>query len=117
MCVWDVGWFLGYFEICISPKYSSTRTIALVHALAKLHNFCIDKQEKRHSKEPVSIPDRLLQDEDYMMMQCSERYITMTTYDSGVSLPVGLMDCCQRSNDMPSWAVHRTWIISEDVDP
>jgi hypothetical protein len=47
----------GILRSAIPQNISLTRTIALVHALAKLHNFCIAKQDEKHSKEPVDIPE------------------------------------------------------------
>ncbi len=91
----------------IPQNISLTRTIALVHALAKLHNFCIAKQDETHSKEPVNIPEMHELDEDYMMTQCAEGYIFMIDDDSGVSLPSKLMNCGHHSNDLPR-ALHRT---------
>jgi hypothetical protein len=92
-----------------------TKTIALVHALAKLHNFCIAKQDEKHSKELVNIPEIYVLDKDYMMTQCPEGYITMTDDDSGVSLPSGLMDCGHHNNGMPR-ALHRTRSIVGDIE-
>jgi hypothetical protein len=91
-----------------------TKTIALVHALAKLHNFCIAKQDEKHSKELVNIPEIYVLDKDYMMTQCPEGYITMTDDDSGVSLPSGLMDCGHHNDDMPR-ALCRTRSIVENI--
>jgi hypothetical protein len=49
-----------------------------------------------------------------MMTQCLEEYITMTTDDSGVCLPAGLMSCGHHNNYMPR-AVHRTMSILDDL--
>jgi hypothetical protein len=46
----------GILRSAIPQNIYLTRTIALVQALAKLHNFCIAKQDEKHSKEPVDIP-------------------------------------------------------------
>ena len=109
----------GLLRAAIPQNISLTRTIALVHALAKLHNFCIDMHDKMHSKElaPGDIPERLQEDEDYMVTHSPEGYITMTTTatnDSGVSLPSGLMDCGHHSDDMPR-ALRRTRGILNDI--
>jgi hypothetical protein len=80
------GMLVGCWGILRSANpqnISLTRTIELVHALAKLHKFCIDKQDEKHSKEPVNILETLVLDEDYMMTQCPEGHITMTADDSG----------------------------------
>jgi hypothetical protein len=97
----------GILRSAIPQNISLTRTIALVHALAKLHNFCIAKQDEKHSKEPVDSPEMHELDEDYMLTQCAEGYITMIDDASGVSLPSGLMNCGHHSNDLPR-ALRRT---------
>ncbi len=104
----------GILRSAIPQNISLTRTIALVHGLVKHHNFCVDKQDEKHSKEPVNIPETLVLDEDYMMTQCPEGYITMTADDRGVSLPSGLMKCGHHNDDMPR-ALHRTRSIIKDI--
>jgi hypothetical protein len=105
----------GISRTAIPQNNSLARTIALVHSLAKLHNLCIGKQDEKNSKDPVNIPETPLQDEDYMMTQCAEGYITMTADDSGVSLPAGLMNCWHHSDDLPR-ALHRTRSILENIE-
>jgi hypothetical protein len=105
----------GILRSVIPQNISLTGTIALVHALAKLHNFCIDKQDEKHLKEPVNIPETLVLDENYMMTQCPEGYITMTADDSGVSLPSGLMDSGHHNDDM-SRALCRTRSIIKNIE-
>jgi hypothetical protein len=102
----------GLLRAAIPLNISLTRTIAMVHALAKLHNFCIDTHDKMHSKEqaPGDILERLEEDEDYMVTHSPEGYIAMNTAtddSGGVSLPSGLMDCGHHSDNMP-WALRRT---------
>jgi hypothetical protein len=63
---------VGHWAIlrsAIPKNISLNKTIALVHALAKLHNFCIDKQDEMQSRssESAGIPEPLQQDEDYMI--------------------------------------------------
>ncbi len=105
----------GILRSAIPQNISLTRTIALVHALAKLHIFCIDKEDEKHLKEPFNIPETLVLDEDYMMTQCPEGYITMTADDSGVSLPSGQMDCGHHNDNIPR-ALRRTRSIIEDIE-
>jgi hypothetical protein len=105
----------GILRSAIPQNISLTRTIALVHALAKLRNFCIDKEDEKHLKAPVNIPETLLLDEEYMMTQCPEGFITMTADDSGVSLPSGLMNCGHHNDDMPR-ALCRTRSIIKDIE-
>ncbi len=60
----------GLLRAAIPLNILLTRTIAMVHALAKLHNFCIDTHDKMHSKEqaPGDIPKRLQEDEDSWLL-------------------------------------------------
>jgi hypothetical protein len=88
--VWDVGWSLGDFEICNSPKYLFDQDHCIGSCTCKAS--CIAKQDEKHSKEPVNIPEMYELDEDNMMTQCAEGYITMIDDDSGVSLPSGLIN-------------------------
>jgi hypothetical protein len=63
----------GILRSEILHNISLTKTIALVHALAKLlHNLCIDEQDEMQSSEPADISEPPLQDEDYMMTICPE---------------------------------------------
>jgi hypothetical protein len=105
----------GILRSAIPQNISLTRTIASVHALAKLHNFCIAKQDEKHSKEPVDIPEMHELYEDYMMTQCAEGYITMIDDDSGVSLPSGLMNYGHHNDDLPR-ALHRTRSIVAEIE-
>ncbi len=110
------GMLVGHWGIlrsAIPQNISLTRTIALVHALAKLHYFCIAKQDEKHSKEPVNIPEMHELDEDYMMTQCAEGYITMIDDDSCVSLPSGLMNCGHHNDDLPRTLRRTRSIVAE----
>ncbi len=107
---------LGDFEICNSPKHLFDQDYCIGSCTGKTSYFCIDEQDEKHYKEPVNIPETLIElDEDNMMTQCPERYITMTADDIGVSLPSGLMDCRHHNNDMPR-ALHRTRSVIKDIE-
>jgi hypothetical protein len=54
-------------------------------------------------------------DEDYMMTQCAEGYITMIDDDSGVSLPSGLMNCGHHTDDLPR-ALRKTRCIVANIE-
>jgi hypothetical protein len=58
----------------------------LVHALAKLHNFCIDD----NVLGDYTVPDVMQNDEDYMMMQ-DQGYISMNVNDTGERIPLSLV--------------------------
>jgi len=85
----------GILRAAIPQNISISRTISLVHALAKLHNFCINE-----TLEPEGIPETMMLDEHYLILQ-PEGYLTMDVNDNGVSVPVGLMDCGHHRKDMP----------------
>jgi len=83
----------GILRAAIPHNISISRTISLVHALAKLHNFCI--------KEHAPVPDCLENDNDNLMMQ-SEGYVTMDASDKhGILVPTGLMNCGNHFDDIP----------------
>ena len=85
----------GILRAKIPQNISKSRTISLVHALAKLHNFCIDE-----TLEPEGIPETTIDDEHYLMLQ-PDGYLTMDVNECGVSVPVGLMDCGHHREDVP----------------
>ena len=63
-----------------------------MHALAKLHNFCI--------KEHAHVPECLEKDNDNLMMQ-SDGYVTMDASENhGISVPSGLMNCGHHFDDI-----------------
>jgi len=85
----------GILRAAIPQNISISRTISLVHELAKLHNFCIDE-----TLEPEGIPETTINDEHYLMLQ-PDGYLTMDVNEWGVSVPAGLMDCGHHREDMP----------------
>ena len=68
MCIWDVVFLWGVLRSAIPHNISIAKTIALVHALAKLHNFCIDEETDGNVLGDYTVPDVMQNDEDYMMM-------------------------------------------------
>jgi hypothetical protein len=95
MCRW------GILRAAIPLNISLAKTIALLHALAKRYNFCIDEEEKngKHFCEHT-VPEIPQNDEDHMMLQ-EEGYITMDFNEIGASCPLGLMDSGHHHDDMP----------------
>jgi hypothetical protein len=57
-CFWMLVGRWGILRAVIPQNISILRTIALVHALAKLHNFCIDEKQ-----EPEGTPETTIYDE------------------------------------------------------
>jgi len=85
----------GILRAAIPQNISISRSISLVHALAKLHTFCINE-----TLEPEGIPETTINDDHYLMLQ-PEGYLTMDVNEWGVSVPAGLMDCGHHKEDMP----------------
>ena len=83
----------GILRAAIPHNISVSRTISLVHALAKLHNFCIN--------EHAPVPECLEKDNDNLMMQ-SDGYVTIDASDThGILVPSGLMNCGHHFDDIP----------------
>jgi hypothetical protein len=82
-------------------NFSITKIIALVNALAKLQNFCIDEQE--------CAPDSDLNVDHEYMMSNKGGYIGMVSNDThDIPIPEGLMDCSHHFQDVPR-AYWRAW--------
>ena len=91
----------GILRSAIPLNIMISKTITLVHALAKLHNFCIDEQESDADfLGEYSIPDTMQNDEDHIMMQ-DEGYIPMNVNDRGECIPFGLVDAGHHLDDVP----------------
>ena len=91
----------GVLRSAIPLNITISKTIALVHALAKLHNFCIDEQESDADfLGDYTIPDTMQNDEDHIMMQ-DEGYIPMNVSDTGKCIPFGLVDGGHHLDDVP----------------
>lgn len=79
------------------PKgLSISRIIALVNALAKLHNFCIDE------KDGTKIPEQLNGDHLHMMNDCNG-FVPMELSEEipGVLVPAALMNGGHHFIDVP----------------
>ena len=100
----------GILRAAIPQNISISRTISLVHALAKLHNFCINERLGSDCNNVTTndmVPDSLEKDNDNLMMQ-SEGYVTMDADDNhGILVPRGLMNGGHHFDDMPR-ALRRT---------
>jgi len=95
-----VFWW-GILRSAIPLNITISKTISLVHAIAKLHNFCIDEQESdANFFGDYTIPDTMQNDEDHIMMQ-DEGYIPMNVSDTGKCIPFGLVDGGHHLDDVP----------------
>jgi hypothetical protein len=81
-------------------NFTIPKIIALVNALAKLHNFCINEKEGN--------ADILLNvDKEYMMTN-EGGYIEMESDTHNIPVPAGIMDCGHHFQDVPH-AYRRSW--------
>jgi hypothetical protein len=86
----------GILRSAIPLGITIQKTVALVNALAKLHNYCIDRKDGTDTVcEPTT--------EDLSNIMVSEGgYVSMETVDScDVELPVQLMDAGHHFDDIP----------------
>ncbi len=90
----------GILRAPIPMNISLTKTIALVHVVAKLHYFCIDKENDDEDFCEHAMPEIMQNDEDHMMLQ-EEGYITMDFNETGASFSLGLMGSGHHHDDMP----------------
>ena len=89
----------GILRSAIPLNITISKTIALVHALAKLHNFCINEQESDPNfSGDNSIPETMQNDEDHIMMQ-DEGYIPINVNDTGECIP--LVEGGHHMDDVP----------------
>ncbi len=71
------------------------RIIALVNALAKLHNFCIDENDKNNLLQPLS-------SDTLNMMNDANGYVPMeASREHGMHLPMVLMNGGDHFHDVP----------------
>ncbi|KAL3786777.1 hypothetical protein ACHAW5_002978 [Stephanodiscus triporus] len=107
-----VFWW-GILRSAIPHNISISKTIALVHALAKLHNFCIDEEKDDNFGGDYTVTDVMQNDENYMMMQ-DQGYILMNVNDTGERIPLSLVDGSHHLDDMPR-SVQRNWSRVDDI--
>ena len=96
MLIWYVGPSLGYTALCDSNGHTIQKTVALVNALAKLHNYCIDCQDGTDAVcEPTT--------EDLANITTSEGgYVSMARIAAcNFELPLPLMDAGHHFDDIP----------------
>jgi hypothetical protein len=74
----------GILRAAIPMNIYLANMIALIHALAKLHNFCINKENDNKDLCEHTVPEILQNDEDHMTLQ-EEGYITININEIGAS--------------------------------
>ena len=72
---------------------SIKRTVALVNALAKLHNFCIDNNERSYQSNPVDILYLQMNENGFVPLEQREQ--------STIDLPLQLMEGGHHFNNYP----------------
>ena len=86
----------GILRMAMPKRLSIPRIIALVNALAKLHNFCIDENDG------TKVPEQLNGDHLHMMNDC-HGFVPMeqSADNPGVLVPAALMNGGHHFLDVP----------------
>jgi hypothetical protein len=95
MCIWHVGLSLGYTALCHPPWHNHTKNMALVNALAKLHNYCIACTDRTDTScEPTTeyLSNITTSEDGYVVMESVEGY--------DIELPLQLMDAGHHFNNI-----------------
>ena len=103
----------GILRSAIPHNISISKTVALVHALAKLHNFCIDEEKDDNVLGDYTVPDIMQNDEDYMMMH-DQGYIPMNINDTDERIPLGLVGGGHHLDNVPR-SVRRNRSAVDDI--
>jgi hypothetical protein len=87
----------GILQMAIPQNISVRRVVALVVALAKLHNFCIDE-----SDIPVRVPQTYHRDR-FHMMNSDSGYVTLRNDhpQQNTNVPAELLHAGEHFNDVP----------------
>ena len=88
----------GILRMAISQNIGVKKVVALVIALAKLHNFCIDE-----SNIPERIPQTYHRDR-YNIMNADDGYVGLSRSDpqQTSTVPLDLMNAGEHFNDIPA---------------
>eukprot|EP00804_Cyclotella_cryptica_P003177 CCRYP_013780-RA/>CCRYP_013780-RA protein AED:0.21 eAED:0.16 QI:0/0/0/1/1/1/2/0/414 len=83
----------GILRMAMPRNLSIKKIIAMVNALAKLHNFCIDEHD---------IPERALAGDMNNIVNHDQGYVEMSSCgDESYDVPMDLMDAGHHFNDVP----------------
>ena len=83
-------------------KYTVTKSIGLVFALARLHNFCLDERGRRRPGEAPMATDPLLDIDREHMLNDDDGYIEMDHSNvHDIAMPTALMDVGHHFDDVP----------------
>ena len=91
----------GILRTALHSKYTVTKSIGLVFALARLHNFCLDERGTRQGESPMAT-DPLLDIDQEHMMNDDDGYVEMEFSNvHNMSMPTSLMDVGHHFDDVP----------------
>ena len=100
-CVFDMlaaRW--GILRTAMHSKYTVTKTIGLVFALARLHNFCLDERRRRPGEAPMAADPLLDIDQEHMLNE-DDGYIEMEHSNvHNITMPTALMDVGHHFDDV-----------------
>ncbi len=89
------------------------KTVALVHALAKLHNFCIDERQGNATVDNVILQNALPGD-TLNMMENENGFIHLAaTTNHDIPVPLGLMNIGNNTEDKVTRSVRQQQVRNE----
>jgi hypothetical protein len=106
----------GILITAMHSKYTTTKSIGLVFALARLHNFCLDERGRRQGELPM-VADPLLDIDQEHLLNEDDGYIEMEQSNvHDIAMPTALMDVGHHFDDVPrsSRCTHRKG-LEEDL--
>jgi len=106
----------GILRTAMPSKYTVTKSIGLVFALARLHNFCLDERGRRPEEAPMAT-DPLLDIDREHMLNDDDGYIEMeNSNDHDIAMPTALMDVGHHFDGVPqSFRRTRRKVSEEDL--
>jgi len=91
----------GILRTAMPSKYTVTKSIGIVFALARLHNFCLDERGRRPGEAPMAA-DPLLDIDREHMLNDDNGFIEMEHNDlHNIAMPTALMDVGHHFDDVP----------------
>ncbi|KAL3772660.1 hypothetical protein ACHAW5_008610 [Stephanodiscus triporus] len=92
----------GILRTAMNSKYTVTKSIGLVFALARLHNFCLDERGRSFTGEALMATDPLLDIDREHMLNDDDGYIEMEHSNvHNIAMPTALMDVGHHFDDVP----------------
>lgn len=95
--MWVMRW--GILRTAMPMNITIQKTIAFVHALAKLHNFCIDERRGNDTVDNIILQNPLHSDTLHIMENENGYTPITTTANHDVAVPLGLMNIGNNTGD------------------